>query len=786
MSEDLSDFFKLISEDKKKKKEDFNEMVGDLGLDSLFNDIAVEKKRIKEEKEKQLAKKVEEEKKQKEKFDKIVGDMSLDSLFGDLAKVKKESKEEKEKEQKILSSFENFLTNKIDDIEEIKDEVVEDVNVVEEVKPEPEEVKSEPEVPSFVEKSLEILDEVSDPLTPLDQNFATLQDLQDHYRKFLVRIQQQLSSLGGGGIEDAPKTGGPYVRQGQKWVVSSGGGGGIGTDGSVNTTGIITASSFSGDGSALTGISGGIGTDGSVNTTGIITASSFSGDGSNLTGIISGVWTTSGSDIYYTTGKVGIGTDDPQQLLHLASTNPRIRLDDTDSGGYYTELRQGGSATYLHLDGDNIGSGNFRITADGGNEIFRFNDKGNVSIAGSTSSFDKNTTVTGLQLYYERDTQLATIASYDGTNGSEISIGTNDGTGDVVEAIRIKSDGNIGIGSDVPKAKLDVNGTVNVTGVSTFSGDVNFDNATLYVDSTNNRIGVGLNNPAVPLHMFGSYPTLKIQNSATAQYASASIDLQGPAGDERYTKILHGNSNTGGTETYFQIEQYDSAGSYVKQIAHYNYENDYWNFLPTGTERLRVNTSGIDVTGHTETDTLNVSGVSTFTSTVEIKPDSDVKALIVDSTSATTTNNPNLTLKGSGPQVIDFRDSANGNGLKIAYRTGPNQLLVENSEDATTHLKIDRDDGRVELSYGGSKKFETTGAGVTVTGILTATSFSGSAANLTGLTGASAATYGSSSVTPIITVDANGRITGISTAAISGGGGGGVSEALAIAYAIAL
>ncbi len=61
---------------------------------------------------------------------------------------------------------------------------------------------------------------------------------------------------------------------------------GIGTDGSVNTTGIITATSFHGDGSALTGISGGgIGTEGSVNTTGIITASSFSGDGSQLVGI---------------------------------------------------------------------------------------------------------------------------------------------------------------------------------------------------------------------------------------------------------------------------------------------------------------------------------------------------------------------------------------------------------------------------------------------------------------------------------------------------------------------
>ena len=36
MSENLGDFFKLIAEDKKKKKEEFNEMVGDLGLDTLF------------------------------------------------------------------------------------------------------------------------------------------------------------------------------------------------------------------------------------------------------------------------------------------------------------------------------------------------------------------------------------------------------------------------------------------------------------------------------------------------------------------------------------------------------------------------------------------------------------------------------------------------------------------------------------------------------------------------------------------------------------------------------
>lgn len=38
-----------------------------------------------------------------------------------------------------------------------------------------------------------------DPLTSLDQNFVTLDQLQEHYRLFINRIQQQLSTFGGGG-----------------------------------------------------------------------------------------------------------------------------------------------------------------------------------------------------------------------------------------------------------------------------------------------------------------------------------------------------------------------------------------------------------------------------------------------------------------------------------------------------------------------------------------------------------------------------------------------------------
>ena len=66
--------------------------------------------------------------------------------------------------------------------------------------------------------------------------------------------------------------------------------------------GIISATTFSGSGSGLTGV--GIGSTDSINTTGIITATSFSGDGSSLTNI-SGMGTPVastgfGADVFYT------------------------------------------------------------------------------------------------------------------------------------------------------------------------------------------------------------------------------------------------------------------------------------------------------------------------------------------------------------------------------------------------------------------------------------------------------------------------------------------------------
>ena len=152
---ELSELFKLVAEEKKQKKEEFESLVGDLGLDSVFEEVSI---------------------------------------------LKTKSKIKNKKGHKALKVFEDFLSS--NEIEPINEEVIEEiVEVVEELQEELE----KPKQPTLIERSLGLLAEPSnvkqqnDPLTPLDQKFATLEDLEKHYKLFLSRIQQQLSTIGGGG-----------------------------------------------------------------------------------------------------------------------------------------------------------------------------------------------------------------------------------------------------------------------------------------------------------------------------------------------------------------------------------------------------------------------------------------------------------------------------------------------------------------------------------------------------------------------------------------------------------
>ena len=89
-----------------------------------------------------------------------------------------------------------------------------------------------------------------DPLTPMDQKFATLDDLSNHYRIFINRIQTQLSTMGGGGagfikdlddvtFDQTTGQGRLLIYNGSKWVgiASTAVGGGAASELAENATG---------------------------------------------------------------------------------------------------------------------------------------------------------------------------------------------------------------------------------------------------------------------------------------------------------------------------------------------------------------------------------------------------------------------------------------------------------------------------------------------------------------------------------------------------------------------
>lgn len=103
-----------------------------------------------------------------------------------------------EEKRKKKEELENLISDSFDDL--FVKPLTEDISK----KPEIKEV-TPPKQKTLIEQSLGLLAEPEnkkqkdDNLTPLNQNFVTLEDFNKHYSQFLSRIQQQLSTLGGGG-----------------------------------------------------------------------------------------------------------------------------------------------------------------------------------------------------------------------------------------------------------------------------------------------------------------------------------------------------------------------------------------------------------------------------------------------------------------------------------------------------------------------------------------------------------------------------------------------------------
>ena len=374
----------------------------------------------------------------------------------------------------IQNSVYDVLDNlKLDLIEEKSQELTEKISYVESI------------LEKFNEKTIlneGLLNEPptvknSDPLTPLDQNYVTLDQLQNHYRQFINRVQIQLASIGGGGetrlefLDDidrsTAKIDGRFLKYdaaSDKWIGAVGGGGGsqtlddtlgLGNTSSIGmSVGIVTATSFIGSGSNLTGIvtsitaGSGISIDQSTGNV-TITATGGSGGGESY-------WTSTSSGIH-TLSNVGIGTTAKSDFKLFVEGDARI-----------TGILTVGSQS-VTIDGSNntikVGSG---ITIDGNTGIISASA---VYIAGSqVSTFSGNYNdltnkpdLSSISVAYASTAGIATYATNAGiatyaTSSGIATYATNAGV-----ATALQNSRTFEITGDIVASAITFNGTGNVS-----------------------------------------------------------------------------------------------------------------------------------------------------------------------------------------------------------------------------------------------------------------------------------------------------------------------------------
>ena len=411
--------------------------------------------------------------------------------------------------------------------------------------------------------------------------------------------------------------------------------------GNARVTGILTvgASSIVIDGSKNEVL---IGTGVSLNgTTGIISATQVYAGGTLLTGGSGGsadsFWVEEGSTGITTTKNVGVATDSAPsaltvggQSLFLGITTFRenVILSNPNSGAS-NNLNFGGDVYIDQSSGDTftfqINTGSDTNTTDG-SFVFR-NTEPNTS---PIPDFQLD----ALRIYTRGDYWNGMVRSYTDFHadqnafvGGNLQVGaasTLIGVGNTLGSFKVGAGGTVistsasglvGIGSSVPSVELDVSGNVSVSSSVTA--------ATFYGDGSN-LSGVGAASTAnVRTNTFAASGVSTFSDKVRIlDDVEFHVGTNGVSGDY---KFYHDSGNS------YNIPYEDITGREARFISNLAGDsNAAFHFFKASTALARFSVNnvqlhsggavkfettggGINVTGHTETDTLQVSGISTLT-----------------------------------------------------------------------------------------------------------------------------------------------------------------------------
>ena len=443
------------------------------------------------------------------------------------------------------------------------------------------------------------------------------------------------------------------------------------------TTGTISSSRLSGSyGISITGTATtattalGFSTTASINTTGIITATRFSGDGSTLTGINASQWTTHPAGIS-TTSNVGIGTTNPGSKL---TVNGAVQIQQ-DSGSNNRFILRGQPASSYRWNVDNFGSANdFRIfreddtTAANGVVAVSISTTGTISatkFSGDGSLLTGITASGGGVVVQNQGSNVGTASTINfstnltasfSSGTATISLSNNPSISGILTADQVYTSNN-GNGQNVRIGDDFWLGDVNVADTARFSGAQDSTRAFVIFGSSDavslGRTGTG------PLYYGGNFTSAGIITASQLVSNVAQGTTPITVGSSTLVTNLNANYLNGQPDTY-----YTNAGNLTGTISSSRLSGTYGISI-TGTATTATNLSdaanittgtisssrlsgsyGISITGTatTATNLSNAANITTGTISSSRLSGSYGIDITGTATTATTANNVSSTI----------------------------------------------------------------------------------------------------------------------------------------------